>query len=196
MASISFDSESNIQLSVNVRYLKTTSYWEVAEYSWSQAQLLVYYLPRYLNNSELLCPPAMGEYVIRQCARAIIWWDDFIPANPPGLIVDDDLVVLGMLRTVLQKEGFAVVGANNAIAALYLLQRTPVALVLTDFMMPGLSGLELADHLRHDPRTATVPVILMCAFPPPDAGTRVAALIRKPFALDDLLRLVRQFWPH
>jgi CheY-like chemotaxis protein len=123
--------------------------------------------------------------------------DEIASSKPvlPVLVVDDDLVVLDMLRTVLQEQGFAVVGANNGIAARYLLQRTPVALVLTDFMMPGLSGLELADHVRHDPRTATVPVILMSAFPPPDAGIRVAAVISKPFALDELLRVVRQFWP-
>lgn len=121
--------------------------------------------------------------------------DEMASSKPilPVLIVDDDLVVLDMLRTVLQEEGFPVVGANNGTAALHLLQRTPVALVLTDFMMPGLSGLELADHLRHDPRTATVPVILMSAFPPPDGETRVAAVIPKPFALDELVRLVRQF---
>jgi CheY-like chemotaxis protein len=114
----------------------------------------------------------------------------------PVLIVDDDLVILDMLRTVLHEEGFPVIGANNGAAALYLLQRTPVALVLTDFMMPGLSGLELAERLHHDPRTATLPVILMSAFPPPDGETRVAAVIGKPFALDDLLRLVRRFWPY
>jgi hypothetical protein len=34
----------------------------------------------------------------------------------------------------------------------------------------------------------------MSAFPPPDVGTHVAAVIGKPFALDELLRLVRQFW--
>jgi two-component system, OmpR family, response regulator VicR len=90
----------------------------------------------------------------------------------PVLIVDDDLAVVNLLRTVLQEEGFPVETANNAGAALFfVLERTPVALVVTDFMMPGLSGLEFADVLRHDPRTATVPVILMSAFPPPDGET-------------------------
>ena len=61
--------------------------------------------------------------------------------------------------------------------------------------MPGLSGLEFADLLRLFSRTAAIPVILMSASPPPGAETRVAAVIGKPFALDELLRVVRQFWP-
>jgi len=113
----------------------------------------------------------------------------------PVLIVDDDLAVLDLLRTVLQEEGFPVESANNAAAALFVLERTPVALVLSDFMMPGFSGLEFADLLHRDPQTAAVPVILMSAFPPSDVKTRVAAVIGKPFMLDELLRVVRQFWP-
>ena len=123
--------------------------------------------------------------------------DDMAAPEPvlPVLIVDDELPILDMLRAVLQEEGFTVVAANNGAAALYLLQRTLVTFVLTDFMMPGLSGLELADRMRDNPRTASVPVLLMSAFPPPDAEKRVQAVIRKPFVLDELLHLVRQFSP-
>lgn len=122
--------------------------------------------------------------------------DGIAPHEPvlPILIVDDDPVVLGMLRDVLQEDGLPVVSANNGVAALIHLQRSSVALVLTDFMMPGLSGLELADQLRYKPETAAIPVILISAFPPPDVGSRVAAVISKPFDLDELLRVVRRFW--
>ena len=113
----------------------------------------------------------------------------------PILIIDDDIAVLDLLCAVLKEEGFPVVAANNAGAALVLLERTVVSLIVTDFMMPGFSGLELADLLQRDSRTAAIPIILMSAFPPPDVGTRVAAVIGKPFGLDALLGLVRQFWP-
>ena len=111
----------------------------------------------------------------------------------PVLIIDDDLAVLDLLRAVLQDEGFGVVCANNAAAALFLLERTLVSLIVTDFMMPGFSGLELADLLRRNSRTAAVPVILMSAVPPPDVGTRVVAVIGKPFTIDALLGLVHQY---
>lgn len=113
----------------------------------------------------------------------------------PVLIIDDDLDLLHLLREVLEDEGFTVETGNNATAGLFILQRTLVSVIVTDFMMPGYSGLELADLLRRDSRTAAIPVILMSALPPPHAGTRVAAVIRKPFALDALVGLVRQLWP-
>jgi len=55
------------------------------------------------------------------------------------MIVDYDLGVLDTLRGVLPEEGFAVVLANNGVAALYL-QRTLVSLVIGDFMMRHISG--------------------------------------------------------
>jgi len=113
----------------------------------------------------------------------------------PILVVDDEPVILEMLRDVLMDEGFRVVTANNGAAALYLLQRTTVALALIDYMMPTLSGIELANHMRQDPRTAGIPLLLMSAAPPADTGTHFAGVIAKPFEIDSLLRLVRQFGP-
>ena|SRR5581483_1509618 len=121
--------------------------------------------------------------------------DGMMPRSPerPILIVDDELTILTMLRDVLVEEGFPVVTANNGPAALYLLQRTRVSLVLMDFMMPSLNGIELADLLRGDPRTAAVPMMLMSAAPPPEVGAQFVAVLTKPFALDIVVRLVRQF---
>ena len=113
----------------------------------------------------------------------------------PILIVDDEMVILEMLRDVLTEEGFRVVSANNGVAALFLLQRTSVALVLTDFMMPGLNGIEFAAQLRQNPQTADLPLLLMSAVPPPDVGAQFLAVITKPFALDLVVRLVREFYP-
>jgi CheY-like chemotaxis protein len=113
----------------------------------------------------------------------------------PILVVDDEPVILEMLQDVLTDEGFAVVTANNGPAALYLLQRTMVALALIDFMMPHLNGIELAEQMRRDPHTAGIPLLLMSAAPPSDIGTHFAAVIAKPFEIETLVRLVRQFGP-
>jgi CheY-like chemotaxis protein len=115
------------------------------------------------------------------------------PPKHPILIVDDELPILAMLRDVLVDEGFTVVTANNGPAALYLLQQTTVSLVLTDFMMPNLDGIQLAELLRGDPRTADVPLILMSAVPPPEVGAQFVAVLAKPFALDNVVQLVRQY---
>ena len=117
------------------------------------------------------------------------------PAPRPILIVDDEQVILELLRDVLVDEGFTVVTANNGLAALVLLQRTSVALILMDFMMPGLNGLQLADQVRQNPHTTDVPLLLMSAVPPPEVGAQFLAVIAKPFALDLVVRLVRECYP-
>ncbi len=109
------------------------------------------------------------------------------------LIVDDDLQIVDMLRNVLEDAGFAVLTAGDREAALSLLQHTPVALVLTDLMMLQLTGLQLAQQMRSHPSTAAIPVLAMSAALPPDIPDVFAAVIPKPFALDDLVAIVRQF---
>jgi CheY-like chemotaxis protein len=115
------------------------------------------------------------------------------PGALPVLIVDDDPVILDMLRDVLEEAGFAILTVRDGKAALALLQHTLVALVLTDLMMPSLTGLQLAQQLRSTPATAAIPVLLMSATLPSHIGDTFAAVIPKPFALDDLVTIVRQF---
>ena len=113
----------------------------------------------------------------------------------PVLIVDDEPHILDLLRAVLEDEGLTVITASNGAAALYLIQRSPVALVLTDFMMPFVSGIDLARQLHSNPQTATVPLVLMSAVMPQQVSDIFAAVIHKPFDVDAIVRLVRQFLP-
>jgi CheY-like chemotaxis protein len=111
----------------------------------------------------------------------------------PVLIVDDDPQILDMLRNVLEEAGFMVLTAGDGEVALSLLQHTPVALVLTDLMMPQLTGQQLAQQMRSNPQTAAIPVLAMSAVPPPHMPDVFVAVIAKPFELDDLVTRVRQF---
>lgn len=113
----------------------------------------------------------------------------------PVLIVDDEPNILNLLRDVLEEEGLMVITASNGAAALYLIQRTPVALVLTDLMMPFVSGLDLARQLHGNPQTATIPLLLMSAAMPQQISPIFAAVIYKPFAVDTVVQIVRQFLP-
>lgn len=116
-------------------------------------------------------------------------------ASRPVLIVDDDPYILDLLCDVLKDEGYTVITASNGAAALYLVQQSPVALVLTDFMMPGVSGTDLARQLRSNPLTAPIPLLLMSAALPRPVSDIFAAFIHKPFEIDTLVRTVRQFVP-
>src|SRR4051812_11259467 len=75
------------------------------------------------------------------------------------LCVDDEEQVLTALGKILQRHGYQVVPARNAGEALHLHQETPADLILTDFQLPGIDGLELLGMLRRD-RDRT-PVIVL-----------------------------------
>ncbi|MGA7461330.1 MAG: response regulator [Candidatus Korobacteraceae bacterium] len=75
------------------------------------------------------------------------------------LCVDDETVPLTLRRLVLEKSGFAVVPASSATEALDILKAQAVDLVLTDLLMPGLSGLELARKIKE--RSPALPIILL-----------------------------------
>jgi CheY-like chemotaxis protein len=114
------------------------------------------------------------------------------PQVGPIIIVDDEPVILELIRDILHEEGFSVLTANTGAAALQLIKQRAVALVLTDLMMPNLTGLELAHRLHSDPATATIPIILMSAAMPPDVGDIFADVIHKPFPLEVIVQVVRR----
>lgn len=64
------------------------------------------------------------------------------------LIVDDEESVRSLLRELLQDEGFRVVTAGTAEEALFLLGAQSFDVILTDIMMPGLSGIEMLRQVR------------------------------------------------
>lgn len=105
------------------------------------------------------------------------------------LVADDEEFIVELLATLLEDEGYRVLRAFNGLEALYYLEQERPALLLTDNMMPRMSGLELVNYLQAHP-TLAVPVILMSAImitPPPSV-----VFIRKPFDLDQLLAVVEQ----
>ena len=119
--------------------------------------------------------------------------DDRAPGHEPQvLIVDDEPVILDLLRDVLEEAGYAVLSASNGAAALYLVQRAPVALILTDLMMPNMSGIELARRVRANADTQAIPLVLMSAAMPKNVDDLFAAVIHKPFAIDQVVEVVRK----
>jgi len=75
------------------------------------------------------------------------------------LCVDDEEIPRTLRKLVLQKQGYEVVGAASAKEALELLAKRCFDLVLTDQMMPGMSGTELTRLIKTN--TATLPVIIV-----------------------------------
>lgn len=116
------------------------------------------------------------------------------------LIADDNPVLLQGLHRALASNGYAVQTADDGAAVLDLLSRSPAPpdLLLLDVMMPRLSGLDVLQELRGDPRWKAVPVVLVTAATdealPAKAreGGAVDVLI-KPFRLNELLACIEMY---
>jgi DNA-binding response OmpR family regulator len=77
------------------------------------------------------------------------------------LIADDDLQVVELVQAYLEKEGFAVVIAADGGTALERVERDRPDLVVLDIMLPKLDGWAVCRHLREDPDTRTIPIVML-----------------------------------
>jgi CheY-like chemotaxis protein len=109
------------------------------------------------------------------------------------LVVDDEFDILTTWRLVLEMEGYEVVTASNGRAALDTARANPPALVITDWMMPHMDGVELIRQLSLSDELGRVPVILMSAAAnAPTLEHPNARFHRKPLSIDDLLDSVKR----
>ena len=120
-----------------------------------------------------------------------------IPTTPTKtvLVVDDEQDILDIVRFRLEHDGYRVITASDGQTGLMLAQAERPDLCILDVMMPKLSGLEVLGHLRADPGTADMRVILLTARGQDsdiDRGFEVGAhdYVTKPFSPKELRRRV------
>jgi two-component system, OmpR family, phosphate regulon response regulator PhoB len=85
------------------------------------------------------------------------------PANCNALVVDDDPDVRNVVSAVLSRSGFAVSLAASAEEAFDELRESKVDLLVLDWNLPGMSGLELCQRLRREPRHENLPILFLTA---------------------------------
>ena len=95
-----------------------------------------------------------------------------------------------LVRMTLESAGYEVVEANHGAAALERAQESRPDLVVTDLMMPVMSGRELIDRLRSNPETAAIPILVLSANSNLSAWG-ADAVLSKPFDPGALLEHVR-----
>ena len=83
------------------------------------------------------------------------------PAQPCVLLVEDDRSVRRYLEVTLQRSGFRVVTAEDGLEAMKLALSTQFDVVVTDAVMPNLSGQELARFLRSNQKLSHLPIVLL-----------------------------------
>jgi CheY-like chemotaxis protein len=119
------------------------------------------------------------------------------PRMPAIVLVDDEPDVLTILHRLLRDlaEDHALTGVSNGQAALEMIALFQVRLLITDYNMLGMDGLQLIQSVKQaSPQTRTV---LITAYDSPELQRRVRAAhvdyyLAKPFALERLERIVRE----
>ncbi len=112
------------------------------------------------------------------------------------LVADDSPMVTGLMRTVLEKNGYDVVVATDGQEAVELAFRTRPDLILLDILMPEMDGYETCRRLRDRPSTRDTPIIFLSALT--DTRDKVAGFdfgavdyVTKPIVVPELLARVR-----
>lgn len=112
------------------------------------------------------------------------------------LIVEDESAIRDVLRMILQRAEFKVSEAADVQGARVQVAEHRPDLIMLDWMMPGVSGIEYARELRHDPATRELPIIMVTARVEEDDRVRGLNLgaddyISKPFSSGELVARVK-----
>ena len=111
------------------------------------------------------------------------------------MIVDDDPLIRGVVRAVLEDGDYELDEAASGEEALRLAHRRPPNVVLLDVMMPGMDGFEVAEHFRNDPELKETVIVMLTAKDAPEDRARGMAsgadvYFTKPFSPLELLTTV------
>ena len=112
------------------------------------------------------------------------------------LVIEDEEDILEVIRYNLTREGFTVAAAERGEEGLKLLSQKRPDLILLDLMLPGINGIEVCRQLKQDPKTATIPIIMVTAKGEEAdvvAGLELGAedYVTKPFSIKVLISRAR-----
>ncbi len=113
------------------------------------------------------------------------------PEETQVLVVDDSKVLRVKISRLLMKHGYRVSLAEDGAEAARHLAHTLPHLLITDVDMPVMNGLELSQHVRNQPRTADLPIIMITSaqekYAPQAAAIGVKVVLAKPYRDDELI---------
>ena len=116
------------------------------------------------------------------------------PTTRRILVVDDSPDMRALLEDVLEYAGYEVVAAASGARALAEMNAQRPDLVITDLLMPGMSGFTLRATMLRNPDLASIPVIVLSAYWRRPSDTLEASdVLAKPLNIDRLLEAVGRF---
>jgi two-component system alkaline phosphatase synthesis response regulator PhoP len=111
------------------------------------------------------------------------------------LVADDEIHIVHVVTIKLRNNGYEVISAENGTDAFALACKEKPDIIVTDFQMPGMTGVELVRKLRQNETTKDIPVIMLTArgFAVEDKEKEeleISELLSKPFSPKELLRSI------
>ena len=112
------------------------------------------------------------------------------------LIVEDEVAIVTLLRYNLEREGFRVYSTGDGEEAVTMVKEYKPDVIVLDWMLPSLSGVEICKQLRWNPETKSIPIIMLSARG--EEGDRIRGLdsgaddyLTKPFSPAELIARIR-----
>ena len=107
------------------------------------------------------------------------------------LFVDDHEVLARLSCEILEMQGYKAVSAYSAADALAKFEQQNIDVVVTDFRMEGMNGVELAQKIRE--KSPHTPVIIVTGYGPIDGGKNVETVLQKDNLFPELLEKIKLF---
>ena len=113
-------------------------------------------------------------------------------ASKKVLVVDDEIHIIHVVAIKLRNNGYEVVTATNGAEAFELVCEEKPDIIVTDFQMPAMTGVELVEKIRQNEETKDIPVILLTArsfaiSKEQEQDLQISGCISKPFSPKELL---------
>jgi len=122
-------------------------------------------------------------------------------ANRRVLVVDDEIHIVHVVTIKLRNNGYEVISAENGAEAFELAREEKPDIIVTDFQMPVMTGLQLVEKLRQYEETKDIPVIMLTArgFAVENRSKeelQISEFLSKPFSPKELLRSIEDALYH
>lgn len=118
--------------------------------------------------------------------------------HPTILIVDDEFFLAETIKLRLESEGYQVLYAENGLEGVEVARQSRPNLIIMDYLMPVMDGVEATKQLKADPALAKIPVVFLTALARPQDSEKARAAgandyLIKPFEMSDLMDLIQKW---
>ena len=115
---------------------------------------------------------------------------------PRILIIDDDVAITELIKALVKMEGHEPTTVNDSLQAMEVAESVNPDLITLDLMMPGLTGFELCELMKNDPKFSRVPIVIVSARDDAESkrkaiGLGATAYITKPFGMEEFIGTIK-----